>query len=700
MQRWLVVLVAVVAMGCLTGSAFATTYYVATWGNDGWPGTETEPWATLQHAVETISPGDTILVRGGTYAGCRIEISGQAGAEKTLKNYPSETVVVNTPGAECRHNSLIEVENYAGTTRHWVIDGFELTNAGRSGADLRDTEYVTVRNCFVHDSGVTGIFTGFAYYPTFENNESCYNGEHGIYQSNSGDYPTVRGNTLHHNYSCGLHMNGDLSMGGDGTISYGTIEKNVIYENGTGGGSAINFDGGTDCTVTNNLVYRNYASGISLYAIDGAVGSSRNLVYNNTFVMPSNGRWAVNIPPSSGSTPDPVDNKVKNNILYNAHSFRGAISTYSSSVQGFESDYNAVVNRFSIDDGSSVITLSQWQGYGYDLHSFLSTPAELFVDPNNDDYHLKDGSPAINAGTTLAEVADDLDGVSRPQGSAYDIGCYEKVEGPVPPVADFEGNPTSGDAPLTVYFTDLSTGNPTSWDWTFGDSGTSQAQDPSHEYTTADTYTVGLTVANTVGQDTETKVDYITVTEGQPPVADFSGNPTSGNAPLMVYFTDESSGSPTSWDWSFGDSGTSQVQHPSHEYTAVDSYTVSLTAANEYGQDTETKPDYITVTELSCHVGAIDMAKARPPKYRADATITVHDQDCQPLAGVTVDITWSGAAPGSDSDVTDEYGQVTFTSGRNKAGGTYTCCVDNLTKEGYPYNSGANHETCDSITLP
>jgi len=39
-------------------------------------------------------------------------------------------------------------------------------------------------------------------------------------------------------------------------------------------------------------------------------------------------------------------------------------------------------------------------------------------------------------------------------------------------------------------------------------------------------------------------------------------------------------------------------------------------------------------------------------------------------------------------------------SARNKAGGTFTCCVDNLTKAGYPYSSGANHETCDSITLP
>jgi PKD repeat protein len=188
-----------------------------------------------------------------------------------------------------------------------------------------------------------------------------------------------------------------------------------------------------------------------------------------------------------------------------------------------------------------------------------------------------------------------------------------------------------------------------------------------------------------------------------PPVANFSGNPTSGPPPLTVYFTDLSSGSPTSWSWDFGDTGSSGAQHPSHEYTAESLYTVSLTAYNAQGQDTETKVDYIDVSTgpvQSCHVGAIDMANGGTPAYKAAATVTVHDQDCQPLAGVTVDITWTGAAPGTNSGVTNESGQVTFTSGRNKAGGTYTCCVDNLTKAGYPYDSGANHETCDSITLP
>jgi PKD repeat protein len=619
MRSWLVVLIAVVAMGCLTGSAFATTYYVATWGNDTWPGTETEPWATLQHAVDTIAPGDTILVRAGTYVGCRIESTGEEGGVKTLAAYPGETPVVNAAGPANKKDSNIEVELYDYTMRYWVIDGFEVANALRYGVDMRDNDYVTVQNCFVHDSAVTGIFDGHAYHPTYQYNESCYNGEHGIYHSNSGDYATIKGNISHNNYSCGIHQNGDESYTppGDGIIKFSMVEDNVIYGNNTSGyAGAMNCDGVSDSMFRNNLLYNNHGSGVSLYAQDGAEGSSRNKIYNNTIVMSDIAYYCVNIIDSKGKTPDPTDNKVKNNILYNPNpgSLRGSIRTYDDVVPGFESDYNTVCEPFAIKD--SPMTFAEWQALGYDLHSFMALPEELFVNPANDDYHLKVGSPAIDAGTTLAEVTDDIEGTSRPQGGAYDIGCYEAPSGPIPPIAEF------------------------------------------------------------------------------------SGDPTTGNAPLTVYFTDESLGEPTSWDWTFGDGGTSPVQHPSHEYTSVDSYTVSLTVVNAQGEDTETKPDYITVTNLSCHVGAIDMADGGKPSYKANATITVHDQACQALPGVLVEITWSGAAQGSDSDVTDEYGQVTFTSDRNKAGGTFTCCVDNLTKEGYPYNSGANHETCDSITLP
>jgi PKD repeat protein len=80
------------------------------------------------------------------------------------------------------------------------------------------------------------------------------------------------------------------------------------------------------------------------------------------------------------------------------------------------------------------------------------------------------------------------------------------------------------------------------------------------------------------------------------PVAAFSGTPLSGVAPLTVQFTDESTNTPTSWDWDFGDTNTSTDQHPEHEYADPGSYTVELEATNAGGSDVETKAGYITVT--------------------------------------------------------------------------------------------------------
>ncbi len=92
-------------------------------------------------------------------------------------------------------------------------------------------------------------------------------------------------------------------------------------------------------------------------------------------------------------------------------------------------------------------------------------------------------------------------------------------------------------------------------------------------------------------------VDSVSVIAADPPVADFSGTPLSGTAPLTVQFTDLSTNSPTSWEWTFGDGGASTTQTPSHQYTSSGTYSVSLTATNAAGSDGETKTGYVTVTE-------------------------------------------------------------------------------------------------------
>src|SRR6185436_2358594 len=108
-------------------------------------------------------------------------------------------------------------------------------------------------------NGRWGILTGFSDDILIENNVmSRSQAEHGIYVSNSGDRPVIRDNVVWGNYANGIHMNGDLSQGGDGVISGALVERNVIYENGRGGGSGINGDGVRDSRIQNNLLFDNH----------------------------------------------------------------------------------------------------------------------------------------------------------------------------------------------------------------------------------------------------------------------------------------------------------------------------------------------------------------------------------------------------------------------------------------------------------
>jgi PKD repeat protein len=163
------------------------------------------------------------------------------------------------------------------------------------------------------------------------------------------------------------------------------------------------------------------------------------------------------------------------------------------------------------------------------------------------------------------------------------------------PVVEFSANVTSGRSPLAVAFADATTGSPTNWNWSFGDGTNSTEQNPVHVYTTAGTYTVSLTAANAYGENITTKVDYISVYEPIPTVADFTANVTSGYEPLAVAFSDTSANAPEQWNWSFGDGTTSTEKNPVHVYHASGKYSVSLQVTNEYGTDTKVRTDYITV---------------------------------------------------------------------------------------------------------
>jgi parallel beta-helix repeat protein len=391
-------------------TAMAATYYVASGGNNGDVGSSSNPWQTLQHAADAVAPGDTVIVRSGTYAGFYLSTSGSSGTPITFSAEPG--VVINQVNPRTADGINLEGASYV------VIEGFTITGVTRAGIRAVTCNHVTIRNNRADQNGRWGILTGFCDDLLIEGNECSRSvAEHGIYVSNSGDRPVIRGNRSWGNNANGIHMNGDVTLGGDGIISGALVENNIIHGNGAAGGSGINCDGVQDSTIRNNLLYDNHASGISLYKIDGGDGSKRNVVVNNTILVAADGRWALNIQGAS------ADNIALNNILLNLNPSRGSIDVSADSFP-ITSDYNVVMDRFS--NGGTFVTLSAWRSAtSQDTNSFTATAAELFVNPSADDYHLKSMSPAVDRGTQTQAPPTDLEGLTRPAGAGIDIGAFE-----------------------------------------------------------------------------------------------------------------------------------------------------------------------------------------------------------------------------------------------------------------------------------
>jgi len=123
-----------------------------------------------------------------------------------------------------------------------------------------------------------------------------------------------------------------------------------------------------------------------------------------------------------------------------------------------------------------------------------------------------------------------------------------------------------------------------------------------HTFKKPGTYDVSLTVTNSAGSSTLKKSNYITVTPPQAPIADFfspevyhAGTLGGSVSTKTVSFVDNSTGSPTSWLWDFGDGNTSAEQNPTHVYDVKGGYTVNLTVKNAVGSNTTSKYGYVLV---------------------------------------------------------------------------------------------------------
>lgn len=169
------------------------------------------------------------------------------------------------------------------------------------------------------------------------------------------------------------------------------------------------------------------------------------------------------------------------------------------------------------------------------------------------------------------------------------------------PTADFSGDKLTGSVPLTVKFSDLSTGSITNWFWSFpGGVPLSSVGEGPHDvrYDSPGQFTVTLNIAGPGGADTKPRENYIYVSSA--PIAAFSADATTGTAPLTVKFADESNGQITAWGWSFsGGTPTSTNGKGPHTvvYQQAGTFSVNLLVLGPGGSDSEIKTDYIRVTE-------------------------------------------------------------------------------------------------------
>jgi PKD repeat protein len=233
------------------------------------------------------------------------------------------------------------------------------------------------------------------------------------------------------------------------------------------------------------------------------------------------------------------------------------------------------------------------------FHSFGNNASLPYQDSVNTGGNtaLNDLDPTLVSlyNLTASALLEDLTGASDHLPTVADYRI------PIPlaaPVASFSGSPTNGVAPLAVTFTDTSTGNVTNWSWSFGDGGTTNLTTNSvlYTYNTAGVYTVTEIVSGLGGSSTNTRVNYITALT-PPPVASFTGTPTTGVGPLTVTFTDTSTGNVTNWFWSFGDGGTTNLTTNAvvYTYNTALSYTVQEIVSGLGGSSTNTQINYITV---------------------------------------------------------------------------------------------------------
>ncbi len=329
-----------------------------------------------------LKAGDTLILSPGIYRE-QITLSGLHG----MHDRPIR--IVGEAGAIIEPRGRDGILFFGDTASAYVIvEGLTIRKAKRAGIIVNGSHNITIRNCNIGNNGQWGVQTIMSIAVTVED---CTlfgsEKEHGVYFSTT-DRPVVRRCRIYDNAACGVHFNGDKSEGGDGLISEGVVQQNVIYNNGRIGGAGINMDSAEKMLVTDNVLYGNLSGGITAFTQDGLKSGDGNRIINNVvYFAPGKGRFGVQV---IGSVKRAT---VIKNVLVCGKG--PALHVDGDTMAGLTADRNLYYvhgkdKPIMVDEGR--VTLPAWQRRsGVDTASLSADP--LFVDPDNNDLELREDSP-------------------------------------------------------------------------------------------------------------------------------------------------------------------------------------------------------------------------------------------------------------------------------------------------------------------
>jgi hypothetical protein len=418
------VITTVAALGSVfsPSAATAATYYVAVDdnGSDSNSGTSGSPFRTIGKGISVLNAGDTLLIRSGTYDERPVDSNNQrighgnswsdapiikpdTGATVTFRPSCCGGINLAASGDPNIQYLIIDGDNGKGPF-NFIIDGVNVSQYSSVGVSINQLSHIRITNIeiknFTRDYG-TGLSVGgadnneiinvkihdIATNPTQCPHSPCASGDlsHGIYMSGGSNNLFDRIES-YHNGAYGLQL-----YNSGGAANNNIVRNSKFYDNGlvVNGGMVIGSGDGNQAY--NNLVYNNHGNGIDVCCGGNPVN---NRVYNNTVY--GNAKDGINVGSGSGRA-------VVNNISFGNGGSQIWIEPRTTNITH--------ANNLCSSAGAGCAIVS-------------SNPSEIFVKPGVD-FHLREGSPAIDKGETISIASNDADGVPRRQGGACTIGAYE-----------------------------------------------------------------------------------------------------------------------------------------------------------------------------------------------------------------------------------------------------------------------------------